>query len=136
MRNRKKKKMIKMVYQIVTCWRAHERTFETFINKYRYFLNVLSKFYNERSEVGTSQFFGPPALAEMVLWIGSVRPSVCPSVRPFFRLSGRSLGIVLLVFSKFWHDARNPYEVGHGRAEFSRKIFFFEYIKRVFWIYY
>lgn len=67
MRNRKKKKMIKMVYQIVTCWRAHERTFETFINKYCYFLNVLSKFYNERSEVGTSQFFGPPALAEMVL---------------------------------------------------------------------
>ena len=67
MHNRKKKKMIKMVCQIVTCWRAHGRTFETFINKYCYFLNALSNFYNERSEVGASQFFGPPALAEMVL---------------------------------------------------------------------
>ena len=52
------------------------------------------------------------------------RPSVCPSVRPSFRLSGRSREIVLLVFSKFWHDARNPYEVVHDRAEFSRKKIF------------
>ena len=47
--------------------------------------------------------------------------------RPFclaFRLSGRFLGIVLLVFSKFWCGARNPYKVVHGRAGFFRKNFF------------
>ena len=30
-------------------------------------------------------------------------------VRPSFRLSGRFLGVVSLVFSNFWHVARNPY---------------------------
>ena len=49
---------------------------------------------------------------------------VCPSFRPSFRLSGRFLGIVSLVFSKFWHDARNPYEVLRDRAGFSRKKIF------------
>ena len=48
---------------------------------------------------------GPPALA------GS--PSVLPFVWAF-----------LLVFSKFWHDARNPYEVVRDRASISRKIVF------------
>ena len=27
-------------------------------------------------------------------------------------------------FSKFWHGARNSYEVVHDRAGFSRKVFF------------
>ena len=45
---------------------------------------------------------------------------VCPSLC----LSGRFLGIVSLVFSKFWYDARNPYKVVRDRAGFSR-IFFF-----------
>ena len=33
-------------------------------------------------------------------------------------------GILSLVFSEFWHGARNPYEVGHGRARFSGKKIF------------
>ena len=45
------------------------------------------------------------------------------SVLPSFRLSGRFLGIVSLVFSKFWHDARNPYEVVHDSRIFQKKNF-------------
>ena len=52
--------------------------------------------------------------------IGSVHTFVRPSVL----LSGRFLGTVSLLFCKFWHDARNPYEVVHDRAEFSIKIVF------------
>ena len=48
---------------------------------------------------------------------GSVRPSVYPSVC-------LSIGIVSFVFSKFWHGARNLYEVVRGRAGFSEKNFF------------
>ena len=55
---------------------------------------------------------GHPALAGRVLW-----SSVCLS----FRLSRRFLRMVSLVFSKFWHGARNPREVVHDRAGFSRK---------------
>ena len=68
---------------------------------------------------------------------------VCPSFRQSFRLSGHFLGIVSLVFSKFWRNARNPYEVVRDRAEFSReknfcpknwenepKTGFFEYIEK------
>ena len=40
---------------------------------------------------------------------------LCPS----FRLSGYFLGSVLLVFSKFLHSVRNPYEVLRDRAGFS-----------------
>ena len=47
--------------------------------------------------------------------IGSVRPSVFPSVL----LSRRFLGIVSLVFSEFLYGARNPYEVMRDRAGFS-----------------
>ena len=60
-------------------------------------------------------FMGPPALAGRVLW-----NRACPS----FCLSGHFLGIVSLVCSKFWHDARNPYVVVRDRALFSRKNFF------------
>ena len=42
-----------------------------------------------------------------------------------FRLSGRFLGIVSLVFSKFWHPARNPYEVVRDRGGFSGNFFVF-----------
>ena len=51
----------------------------------------------------------------MVLWI-----RVCRSFHPSFHLSGCFLGIVSLVFSKFWHDARNPYEV---EPDFPENIF-------------
>ena len=64
-------------------------------------------------------FIGPPALAGRVLL-----NRVCPSFRPSFRLSGRFLGIVSLVFSKFWHDARNSCEVVRDTTGFSRKKFF------------
>ena len=38
-------------------------------------------------------------------------------------LFGRFLGIVSLVFSKFWHGARNQFEVERNRVRFSRKHF-------------
>ena len=41
--------------------------------------------------------------------------SVCPYVLLSFCLSGSFLGIVSLVFSKFWDGARNLYEVVHDR---------------------
>ena len=46
-----------------------------------------------------------------------VCPSFCSSVLPSIRLSGRFLWIVSLPFSKFWHGARNPYEVVRDRAK-------------------
>ena len=61
---------------------------------------------------------GPPALAGRVLWnrvCPSFRPSVCPGV--FLEWYHK-------FFSKFWHDARNPYEVVRDRAGFSRRNFF------------
>ena len=44
-----------------------------------------------------------------------------PSVPLSFRLSWRFLGIASLVFSKFWHVARNSYEFVRNIAGFSRK---------------
>ena len=46
---------------------------------------------------------------------------VCPSFRPSFHLSGCFLGIVLLIFSKFWHGARIPCEVVRDRVGFFGK---------------
>ena len=54
--------------------------------------------------------------------IGSIRLSVLPSVLPSFRLYGCFLGIVPLIFSKFWHGARIPCEVVRGRFRFSGKM--------------
>ena len=81
---------------------------------------------------------GPPALAGRVLWnwvCQSFSPSVRPSILPSFCLSGRFLGIVSLVFSKFWCDARNPNEAVRDRAVFSRKIFFAPKMdqKHIYW---
>ena len=85
----------------------------------------------------------------MIIWkcyiilICRVYPPFRPSVRPSICL-GNFLGIAALVFSKFWHDARNPYEVVHDRAEFSRKKIFLSEIgimgkngpkTEFFWIY-
>ena len=47
------------------------------------------------------------------------------SILPSFGLSRHFLGIVSLVFSKFWHGARNPYEFVYDRAGFSTIFFFF-----------
>ena len=45
--------------------------------------------------------------------------SICFSIL----LSGRFLGFVSLVFSKFWHGARNPYEVVHDSQIFCKQVF-------------
>ena len=50
--------------------------------------------------------FGPPAVAGRVLW-----NKTCPSFHPSILPSGCFLGILSLIFSKFWHGARNLYEV-------------------------
>ena len=50
--------------------------------------------------------------------------SVHPSFRPSFHLLGNFTETVSLIFSKFWHGARNSYEVVHDRAGFSGKKFF------------
>ena len=50
--------------------------------------------------------------------------SFLPSVLPSFYLSGHFLGMVSLIFSKFWVGARNLYEVVRDRDGFSGKILF------------
>ena len=47
------------------------------------------------------------------------------SVLPSFRLSWHFLGLVSLIFFKFWHGARNLYEVVHDKAKFPRKSILF-----------
>ena len=63
-------------------------------------------------------FFGPPTLAWSVLW-----NSGCLSFHLSFHLSRCFLGTVSLVSSKFWHDARNPYQVLCGSWIFQKKNF-------------
>ena len=47
--------------------------------------------------------------------------SILPSIRP----SRRFLGIIsFFFFSKFWHDAKSPYEVERDRARYPRKNYF------------
>ena len=69
-------------------------------------------------------FLDPRRYPEGSNKIGSSRLSVLPSILPSFRLSGRFVRIVSLIFSKFWRGARIPCEVVRERARFSRKIFF------------
>ena len=76
--------------------------------------------------VYTVFLFGPPAIVKRVLWnricpsFSTFLPSFCPS----FHLFGCFLGIVSLVFSKFWHGSRNLNEVMRDRARFSGEIDF------------
>ena len=65
-------------------------------------------------------FIEPMAVARRVLW-----NKVCRSFCQSCHLSGYFLGIVSLIFSKFWHGARIPCEVMHDRARFSGKFFLF-----------
>ena len=65
-----------------------------------------------------SALFEPPVVARRVFKINSVHPS---SVHPSVCLG---IGIVSLVFFRFWHGARNQYGVVHDRARFSRKKIF------------
>ena len=58
-------------------------------------------------------------------------PSVCPSIHPSLLPSGCFLWILSLVLSKFWHGARNVYEVVLDRAGFSRKSFFATKIRKM-----
>ena len=63
------------------------------------------------------------AVAGSVYKIGSVCPSVHQAFRLAFCLSGGFFGTASLIFSKFCHGARKPYEVVPGRAGLSRKMF-------------
>ena len=77
------------------------------------------------------------AVARRALW-NRVCPSFCPSFCPSILLSGHFLGILSLVFSKFWHGARNPYEVVQGQYFCDSKIGKMDQKwakNRIFWIY-
>ena len=63
----------------------------------------------------TSSFFG---LLEGPYEIVSVRPSILSVFSSVWVFSWNCI-----IFSKFWHHARNPFEVLHDRAKFSRKFF-------------
>ena len=39
--------------------------------------------------------------------------------------------LLTLTFSKFWHGARNPYEIVGDRARFSRKVVFAPKIRKM-----
>ena len=78
--------------------------------------------------------FGPAMVAGRVLWnriyptfcpsfCPSLGRSICPSVFPDFRLSGRFLGIVSLVFSKFWDMLETHMKLCMTEPYFLEKIF-------------
>ena len=83
---------------------------------FSYFIQLFRILY---PQLTSRQLIGPRRQLEWSYELGSVRPPVLP----FIRLSGHFLGIVSLVFSKFWHGARNLYDV-RDRPGFSRKILF------------
>ena len=57
------------------------------------------------------------------MWIRQLFFGPLSSFHSSFCLSGHFLGIVSFVFSKFWHDARNPYEVVCDSQIFQKKFF-------------
>ena len=63
-----------------------------------------------------SALFEPPVVARRVFKISSVHPSVHPSVC-------LGIGIVSLVFFRFWHGARNQYGVVRDSQIFWGKNF-------------
>lgn len=78
--------------------------------------------------------FGSPAVAGRACKIESVSLSI--------RTSRRFPGIGSIVFSKFWHDVRNQYELRRDKARFFKKFFcpkigenrpkhFFEFIEKL-----
>ena len=102
-------------------YKTQKQPSEVFYNK------RCSQKFCENSQENTCakvSFLDPRRQPEGFYEMGSVRTSVLPFFRPSFRLARRLLGIVSLFLSKFWHGARNPFEVMHGRAGFSRKMFF------------
>ena len=63
---------------------------------------------------------------------------MCPSFRPCIHLAirpsvclGVFFGIISLVYSKFWHGARNRFEVVRDRDGFSRKKIFAPKIRKM-----
>ena len=65
-------------------------------------------------------------VAGRVLWnmvFGPSFLSIFLSIFPSVLLSGRFRGIVSLVFSKFLHGTRNPYEIGMTEPDFSERFF-------------
>ena len=58
-------------------------------------------------------------------WTSGGSQKVIESVRPFVRPSVQVFSCnCIIVFSEFWHNARNPYEVVRDRAGFFEKTFF------------
>ena len=82
--------------------------------------------YISQKSYFANYFIEPLAVARRV-----VLNRVCPSFRQSFHLSWYFLGIVSLIFSKFWHGGRILCEVVHGRSRFSGKIFFTTRIGRM-----
>ena len=66
--------------------------------------------------------FGPPAMAGRFYGLGSVLPSVHPSIRMSLLLSGRFRGIDQLVFSETLYGVKVPYGDVRERADFFGKI--------------
>ena len=94
---------------------------------YKFFRFTNSTFENIKWNVdwltqSINFFFGPHSYPEGSYEVGSVRPSLLPSV-----LSSLLLSILPSVqafswsISKFWHVARNPYEVVHDKVGSSWK---------------
>ena len=73
-----------------------------------------AKLNNSANDSSFKVVIWPPAVVGRVL-----QNRVCPSFRPSFCWSGSFLEIASLVFSKFWHGARNLYEVVPDKAGFS-----------------
>ena len=65
---------------------------------------------------------GPLVVAGSVLW-NRVCPSILLSFHPSVLLAKDFLGIVSLVFSKFWHDTRNLMKLCMTELDFPWKTF-------------
>ena len=87
-----------------------------------------AKLNNSANDSSFKVVIWPPAVVGRVL-----QNRVCPSFRSSFCWSGSFLEIASLVFSKFWHGARNLYEVVPDKAGFSGKKFFATKIGKIDW---
>ena len=87
--------------------------------KYRNVFSALTKEKNiyKKFVKNNLRLPGPNSQVILAIWfflttlLVAERVQLCPSFRPsVLSLSRHFLKIVSLVFSKFWHGARNPYE--------------------------
>ena len=106
-----------------------------FIKTLKYFndfqnwnFSVLWLKWNQTEEMKQNQtFFHWTYLNQTHLFLSKhIRPYEIVSVRPSILSVFSSVWVFswnCIIFSKFWHHARNPFEVLHDRAKFSRKFF-------------